>query len=266
MKTSEFIRNLIELAREAELETLDPEGLICHVLMTNMNAEKDLKRELLKTKEMTARNFTKIIDNYEAELIQISETSGAKANVVGAGEPPKDGQEELTHRCFRCNETGHNKADCTSRSKECKKESHSTAACRRNLKRSPSRGRWGSRQGERPQTPGGRRPRDQHKERRTTSKELIDLKKKYTQASAKYVKEKEQDLNSELIYTSGDEEEHEKEETRNRQTRRVVVCRNTKAHLSEDTPRLIMETRKRRLIKGCRSFKMKFIPDTGASI
>ena len=45
------------------------------------------------------------------------------------------------------------------------------------------------------------------------------MRKKYKEASAKFVKEKENSLNSNLLYSSEDESE-EKEE---RRTRRVVV-------------------------------------------
>ena len=266
------MQETLEIAREAELESMTAEGLFCHVLLNNINAEKELKRELLKTKEMTATNFTKIIDTYEAEAIQISESGNSKANFVPAtGEAQKEKKEEAIRRCYRCNKVGHQKADCTTKvyCNNCKKESHSTAACSRNRPRSQSRGRWDPR--DRAQTPGGR-GRGRNRDKRTSSKELRDLKRSYQKASAKYVKEQEQNLNSDIIYSSGEDQyqdqyqDHEEEDTRSRKNRRIVVCRNTRAHLSEDTLRLIMETRKRRYMKGSRSFKMKFIPDTGASI
>ena len=83
---------------------------------------------------------------------------------------------------------------------------------------------------------------------------MYELRKKYKDASAKFVKEKEESLNSNLLYSSEDESE-EKEE---RRARRVVVrCRNTSQNnLSEDTPRLIMETRKVKIWNGHRSFKL----------
>lgn len=78
------------------------------------------------------------------------------------------------------------------------------------------------------------------------------------------MKESENSLNSSLLYSS-DEEREDKDE---RRTRRVKVkCRNSSVNsLSEDTPKLTMETRKGQSWKGFRAYHLSYIPDTGASI